>query len=700
MNFISKKQLNRLFARVHNKVLVTGFGILLLGSNSVFAGTLKDINFSALPGNKVQVVLQLDEAVSKPASFSTDNPARIVIDLENTSSALSKKAQNIGIGMARSVTAIEAGNKTRVVLNLVSAVGHSISTENNAVIIDISGGAGTGTNTLNTQITASDRVMGSEAANTVNAIDFRRGDKGKGEVVIGLSSADAIVDMKTEGGKLVLDVLGSRLEGDLARKLDVSDFATPVKSIETRGNGNSVRIVVDAVGDYDHLAYQLDNSYVLEVRPMSRKEVEQAKLDKRIFKGDRLSLNFQDIEVRSVLQLLADFTGLNMVVADTVQGNVTLRLKNVPWDQAMDIILRTKGLSMRQNDNVVLIAPTQEITNWEKNELEAKKEIRELAPVRSELIQINYAKAADMASLLKQEANQLLSERGNVTVDVRTNSILVQDTAEKLEEIRDLLAKLDVPVRQVMIESRIVSATDNFTKELGVRMGLRHDKNQADGDINHENLNVSGSIAGSIDRTTATPGDLLVNLAPSAAFGGIDFVLTRLGSHILALELEAMQAEDQGEIISSPRVITADKNTATIKEGVEIAYVSSDGDTVETAFKEAVLKLEVTPQITPDDRVLMDLNISKDAATVVANSSEPAIAKQEITTTVLVDNGETVVLGGVFERTKNTATSKIPVFGDLPYVGFLFRQRQQIDDNRELLIFVTPKIVKETLKLQ
>ena len=712
MNNFSTKQLNSSIAKMINGTLSLGLLVLLLlGSTNVLANTLKDISFSALPGNRVQVTLMLDEPVGKPASFSTDNPARIAIDLENTSSALPKKSKTIGIGMARSVTAIEAGNKTRVVLNLVSATSHSIRTENNLVVVDIGAGTGSGSSTASSQVTAvSASAAGAAGASSssVDGIDFRRGDEGKGEVIIKLSDDNAIVDMRTEGGKLVLEVLDSKLDGSLARKLDVADFATPVKSIETTSKGNNVRIEVDATGDYDHLAYQLDDSYVLEVRPMSKQEIEQAKQEKRIFTGDRLSLNFQDIEVRSVLQLLADFTGLNMVVSDTVTGNVTLRLKNVPWDQAMDIILRTKGLSMRQTDNVVLIAPTQEITSWEKNELEAKKEIRDLAPLRSELIQINYAKAEDMAALLKQEGNQLLTpERGNVTVDVRTNSLLVQDTGEKLEEIRELLSKLDIPVRQVMIESRIVSATDDFMKDIGVRFGMTQDKNQEIGASRFGTI--TGSLPGldwsgapaTVQPRLVDNGDLLVDLLPAASFGGIDFVLGNIGAHILSLELEAMQQEEKGEIISNPRIVTSDKNTAVIKEGVEIAYQSAaDGGGTDTEFKEAVLKLEVTPQITPDDRVLMELSISKDAATLVAGSVEPAISKQEVETTVLVDNGETVVLGGVFERTTNTAVGKVPVFGDLPYVGFLFRQTQTVNDNRELLIFVTPKIIRESLKLQ
>jgi len=506
--------------------------------------------------------------------------------------------------------------------------------------------------------------------------------------------------MRQEAGKVILDVIDSGLAANLSRKLDVSDFATPVKSIETRADGNNVRVQVESVGDYDHLGYQMNDTYVLEVRPMTKQEVELAQMEKTVFTGDRLSLNFQDIEVRSVLQLLADFTGLNMVVSDTVTGNVTLRLKNVPWDQAMDIILRTKGLSMRQTENVVLIAPTLEINSWEKSKLEAQKEIQELAPLRSELIQINYAKAANIAILLKQgtedEDNRLLSERGNVTIDERTNSVLVQDTADKIEEIRSLISKLDIPVRQVMIESRIVAADDTYSKDLGARLGLQQDEPITGGILEGADLSIDGSLAGNIDGSTA--GDLLVDLGTvGAATSGIDFVLATLGRHVLSLELTAMQEEGKGEIISSPRVLTADKSTATIRQGLEKKFETTSSNGTNTDFREAVLELKVTPQITPDDRVFMNLNISKNNFTGATGED---IAKREINTNLLVDNGETVVLGGVFEREKRNGTQKVPLFGDLPYVGFMFRQTSKVDDNRELLIFVTPKIVKETLTLK
>ncbi|MGD2117691.1 MAG: type IV pilus secretin PilQ [Chromatiales bacterium] len=690
--------------------------IVLILPLQAIANTLQDISYSALPGNSVQVVLTLQDPIEMPASFSTDNPARIAIDLENTESALQKKTQTIGVGMARSVTAIQAGNKTRVVLNLVSAVKHEIKTDDNRIVVNIGGGAGAGAATVNTQQTAEASLM-TDSSSNIAAIDFRRGDDGKGEVIVKLSDPNAVVDMRSEGGNLVLEVIETRLPEELARKLDVSDFATPVQSIETRSSGNNVRIEIVAIGDYDHLAYQLDDSYVLEVRPLTRQELEKLQQERRVFSGERLSLNFQDIEVRSVLQLLADFTELNMVVSDSVSGNLTLRLKNVPWDQALDIILKTKGLSMRKNENVVLIAPTQEITKWEKDELESQKQIEELAPLRMEIVRINYSNAEDVAQLLRSSGVDtgtvsstsrdpvsassssastvnLLSSRGEITVDTRTNSLLIMETAERLANIRELIAQLDVPVPQVMIESRIVVANNDYAKDIGARLGASLDEPFKEGILGNSTLDVSGALA----------GDLLVNLPQTLAQGSggaIDLVLARVGSHVLSLELTAMQQEGKGEIISSPRLITADQSRATIKQGVEIPYqeASSSGATT-VSFKEAVLQLDVTPHITPDDRVKMDLVISKDSPDFSrAVLNVPPVDTREIQTTVLVDNGETVVLGGVFERTKTNNTNRVPFFGDLPYVGFMFKQEQVNDENSELLIFVTPKILKETLTL-
>ncbi len=702
------------------KTISTGglFGLLAVTAFlpvTVMANVLRDITFSSLPGERVEVVLTTDAPVDSPLSFTTDNPARIAIDLPDTTSALDKKSKAIGVGVARSVTAIEAKGRTRVVINLLDAVPYTIDSNGNRLIVDISGGS-TGSTVSTTapapRVSASGKVS-SGAHKAIKGVDFRRGPDGEGRVEIDLEDPSTVVDMRQQGDQVILEFVDASIPDELARTLDVTDFATPVTRIETRPDGNNVRMAIAASGEYEHLAYQANNRYTVEFRPLSKAEKEALQKERLVYSGERLSLNFQDIEVRAVLQLLADFTGLNMVVSDTVTGRITLRLRNVPWDQAMDIILKTKGLSMRRTDNVILVAPTEEIAAREKLELESQQQIEELAPLRSELVQVNYAKASDLSVLLKSKENKLLSERGSVTIDERTNTLLIQDTAAKLDEIRDLVNKLDIPVRQVLVESRIVIANNDFAKDLGVKLGLSGvvQPDQLEGNT----LVVGGGLAGDLDATAvAGPfivtggGDnenLLVNLPQTLAAGSggaVNFVLGKAGAHLLRLELSAMQQEGKGEIVSSPRVITADQNTATIKQGVEIPYqqASSSGATA-VSFKEAVLQLEVTPHITPDDRVIMDLKVNKDSPDFSRSVlGVPPVDTRSLETSVLVDNGETVVLGGVFERNKSTSRSSVPFFGDLPAVGVLFRQEQQQDENSELLIFVTPKILKDTLAIR
>ena len=531
--------------------------------------------------------------------------------------------------------------------------------------------------------------------------------------MVTLSNPSTPVDVREEGGKIVVEAFKANVPSSLVQSLDVMDFATPITKVETRPFGENVKIEISPTGEYDYLAYQTNEIFTVEVRSLSSQEKEALQKERLIYTGERLSLNFQDIEVRAVLQLLADFTGLNLVTSDTVGGRITLRLKNVPWDQALDIILKSKGLSKRQVDNVIMVAPTEEVAAREQLELESQQKIEELAPLRSDFIQVNYAKAEDLATLLKSEENRLLSERGNVTVDVRTNTLLIQDTAGKLEDIRRLLQRLDIPVRQVLIESRIVIANNDFAKDLGVRFGTNFD-----GSFGDNFTLTGGSLPGYLDNTsdpaTFAPGfevnseggtnqeGLMVNLPVTAPSGGLNLLVGKVGTYLLQLELTAMQTEGRGELVSSPRLITSDQTQATIKQGVEIPYqeATSSGAT-KVAFKEALLKLDVTPHITPDDRVRMDLVISKDNpdfSRVVLGV--PPIDTRKIETTVLVDNGETVVLGGVFERTKTSNTEKVPFFGDIPYAGVLFRRNEKVDNNNELLIFVTPKILKETLTVR
>jgi type IV pilus assembly protein PilQ len=691
---------------------LSGLTALFLAT-SAWANTLQDISFSALPGNRVEITLKLAEPIADPASFATDNPARIAIDLPDTTSALAHKVTPIAVGAARSVTAIEAKDRTRVVVNLLDSVDHQVRSVGNTVQISIGGSGGAGT--MSTPKKAAVAVAPAKASGSskVDKIDFRRGADGEGKVIISLSDPSAVVDMRQQGQQVVLDLMNTRLPPELARTLDVVDFATPVTDIKTRPDGRNTRMTIDTHGEFEYLAYQANDTYTIEFRALTRAEQEAKRAAQKVYEGERLSLNFQDIEVRAVLQLLADFTGLNMVVSDTVGGRITLRLKNVPWDQAMDIILKTKGLSMRRNDNVILVAPTEEIAARERLELESQQQIQDLAPLRSELIQINYAKATDLAALLKSDANKLLSERGNVTIDDRTNTLLVQDTAAKLSEIRELVSKLDVPVRQVLIESRIVIANNDFAKDLGVKLGLG-----ASGRVDQNNVVVGGGLPGGLTNVSGIglPGvveggeadgeqSLLVNLPQTLAAGSggaVNLLIGKVGSYLLNLELSAMQQEGKGEIVSSPRVITSDQNKAVIKQGVEIPYqqATSSGAT-SVSFKEAVLQLEVTPHITPDDRVIMDLQVNKDNPDFTrAVLGVPPVDTRSLETSVLVDNGETVVLGGVFERTKSQTTNRVPFFGDLPYVGWAFKQNQVQDENSELLIFVTPKILKDTLTLR
>jgi len=704
--------------------------ILLLLITAVFSSAyamgnvvLQSIKSTTLPGNRIQVTLTASGPLMPPTSFTTDHPARIALDFAGMQSGLEKKTHPISVGMARSITAIEAGTRTRIVINLVASVPYNISLDGNQAVITIEGGNAdtkslTNLQTEQTQETTAVQISKTTKARSIENIDFRRGNAGEGRIMITLSDPSTLVDLREEGGHIVIDFLDTTLPQQLTRKYDVTDFATPVQTVEASPSNSNVSIEIFPTGDYEHLAYQTDQLYTVEVRPLSKAEKEKMEKEKLVFSGDRLSLNFQDIEVRSVLQLLADFTGLNMVTSDTVTGRITLRLKNVPWDQALDIILKTKGLSMRRTDKVILVAPTEEIAAREKLILESERQIEELAPLRAEFIQVNYAKAADLAALLKSEENRLLSERGNVTTDERTNTLLVQDTASKLEEVRQLVELLDIPIRQVLIESRVVIANDDFAKDIGVRLGFSRANITKGNEIEigggmpghiSDNLYDSGQhINTSVGiENPATTGNraLQVNLPQtlSATRGGaVNLLIGKLASYLLNLELSAMQQEGKGELVASPRVITSDQNKAVIKQGLEIPYeVRTSSGATTISFKEALLKLEVTPHITPDDRIIMDLIVNKDNPDYTrALLGIPPIDRRSVETSVLVENGETVVLGGVFERDKTANVERVPFFGDLPYVGFMFKQRFEKDDNKELLIFVTPKILKDTLSIR
>ncbi len=684
-------------------VLFTSFSVF---SGSTFAVSLDDVSFASLSGDRVQIKLTLSEALSAdPLNFTIDNPARIAVDFPNTTLNLADKSQTIGIGMANSLSAVEAAGRTRVVINLTRTVSYTMDVVGNTVTLNLDGGV---TNGVSNSASAGSSSSSVSSAGSIENIDFRRGENGEGRIIVKLSNASIPVDMGLEGGKVVLNFMNAQLPSNLDRKLDVIDFATPVKEIDTSANGNNVRMSITAVTeDYEHLAYQSEDQYIIEFKPLTKEEKEEQKKDKFGYTGERLSLNFQNIEVRAILQLIADFTGLNMVTSDAVSGNVTLRLKNVPWDQALDIILKSRGLGMRQSGNVIMVAPSEELAARERLELEASRQVEELAPLRTEFIQINYANAADLMGLIQDEENNLLSERGNVSIDERTNTLIIQDIASSLEAVRGLIAKLDVAVRQVLIESRIVNADESFAKDIGVRFGYSKNTGltgRTEGDS--PGVGVGGGQAGNVDYggTTAfndgTNENYIVDLpAVATDASALALAIGKVGSFLLQLELSALIAEGRGEDIASPRVITANQHEALIESGVQVPYqeASSSGAT-SVSFQDAVLSLRVTPQITPDDRIIMDLAVNQDTVGAEFNGV-PAINTRNVETQVLVENGETVVLGGVYTSSDTDSISRTPFFGDLPYVGFLFKRTSKNKTKSELLIFITPKILKDSLTI-
>ncbi|MEW6036817.1 MAG: type IV pilus secretin PilQ [Pseudomonadota bacterium] len=699
---------------------VIGLFALWWGWVALAAGAaLQSVDFTALPGENFQLRLSFDGPVPEPQSFTTEHPARIVLDLAGVRSGLDKKPIPVHQAGVETVQAIVAGGRTRVILNLSTAVPYTTRVDGRFLYVTLqSGKAGAGIDNMASRpvvVTERPAVSGPQVEN----VDFRRGEKGEGRLLVTLSDPNSVVSLREEGRSVIADLPGTSLPGRLARRLEVLDFATPVKWIEAMPVGRGTRLLITPVSDeYDYSSYQSGKLLTVELRPLSRGEKEEAKKRRRVFTGDRLSLNFQDIPVRNVLQVLADFTNLNIVASDSVQGNVTLRLNEVPWDEALDLVLKAKGLGKRQeaNSNIIRVAPMDEINRIERDELEAMKVVEDLEPLRTEIIQINYTKADDIKKVImgtteKAEKSitrpesltggpavasteaydvtqSILSGRGNVTTDPRTNQLIVQDTPRNLERIRELVRQLDKPVRQVMIESRVVIANVDFLRELGAKLDFRPK------DWTSTVLPPSGSMA--------NLGVDLARLTTLSPYGTAQYVVS-MGDYLLDLELSAAQKEGRGEIVANPRVLTADQSKAKIMQGVELPYqitqAASTGGGLpvqNVAFKPAVLELDVTPHITPDDHILMDLMIKKDDKGELTPNGNFAIEKREIDTVAQVANGETVVLGGVYEGTRRNNTDKVPFFGDLPGIGFMFRRNSVEDKKKELLIFITPKIVKQT----
>ena len=667
---------------------------------SAAGNAITEINYSSLPGDRVQIKMSLENAASEPGSFTIDSPARIAFDFPDTKIKLPSRSQNIGIGVARSISTVEAGGRTRVVLNLSRLVTYNTVVDGNDVIVTLGGSP-------STTLAKSTKRKSSSVKTTdtnIKNIDFRRGEKGEGRIIIDLADPNTPVDLKTRGEQITVTITDSAISSELERRLDVIDFGTPVKTIDAFNQNGNVKIIITGLGEFEQLAYQADNSFTIDVKPIVKESAAEKQKKKFAFKGERLSLNFQSIEVRAVLQLIADFTDLNLITSDTVSGNVTLRLKNVPWDQALDIILRSKGLAMVKDGNVISVAPAEEVAARAKLD----QTIEAQAPLISDSIQINYAKASDFTKLLKTKDNSLLSERGSVSVDDRTNQLLIRDTAANIAAITNLIQQLDIPVRQVLIESRIVLATNDFSKELGVRFGVSN-VNTTTGAGYTDTVGTSGTAAAAesarLGFTPTQPGRYNVNLPVStlaASAGSIGIALARLPfGTLIDLELSAAQTEGRSETISSPRVITSDQSEASIETGTEIPYAEASSSGAATvSFKKAVLSLKVTPQITPDDRIIMDLEVNKDSPDFAnITAGVPPIKTQAVKTNVLVDNGETIVLGGVYEQTKANNVQRVPFFGDLPLIGFLFRSNFEQNNKSELLIFVTPKLLKSSAKL-
>jgi type IV pilus assembly protein PilQ len=691
-------------------------------STSLMAIELKGLQVAELPGERAEVRLQFSGPPAEPQGYSIDQPARVVLDFPDVQNLLERKQFPISIGSIESALVMTGGNRTRLIINMAQLSAYETRIEGNELILQI-GGEAEAADVVRTEVGAvggaDDESVAtrefSDTDATIENIDFRRGEAGEGRVIINLSDPSVGIDVQEVASGVKINFLNTALPTELQRKLDVIDFATPVSYVSASMEGDNTVLSIDASGDYDYLAYQADNEYVVSVKPLTLAE-QKEKREKFAYVGEKLSLNFQDIEVRSVLQIIADFNDLNLVASDTVTGSITLRLDSVPWDQALDLVLKTKGLDKRQIGNVLLVAPAAEIAERERQELATQRQLQELAPLRTEYIRVRYANAGELFNLFagsggggagspdSGSTGSILSERGSAIVDERTNSIILTDTEDKIREFRELIERVDIPIRQVMIEARIVIANTDFQKELGVNWGVaavsvRDDKVYEAAGSKEALDSDPGSPAevflggGTMDIVENTVVDLGVfDPAGSLAMAviGEDFMLD--------LELSALESNGYAEIVSQPKVITGDKQQATISSGTEIPYqeASASGATT-TSFKEAVLKLDVTPQITPDGNVIMDLIINQDSVGAVTATGVPTIDTTELVTQVLVADGQTIVLGGIFQTEQVTSVRKVPLLGDVPYLGKLFRTDIKTENKSELLIFITPRIMNAKL---
>lgn len=716
-----KKRVGSLGAIAHQTLRCAIFAGALAASSIALAqeNVIQSISANQ-QGSNVIVKVTLKNPVTKPPiGFSITSPARIALDFASTENAIGKSIQEIGLGDVRNVNVVQAGDRSRLVFNLTRPLNYATAIEDNTVIvaIDGSGGPATAVNSSGLPIQNVQAVTGKQA---IRDIDFRRGVAGEGRIVVDLPSNQIAVDVKQQGQSIVVDFLKASLPEVLRRRLDVTDFGTPVTIVTATPQGDNVRLVIEPKGLWEHSAYQSDSQLVIEVKPI-KEEPNKLAQGTQGYRGEKLSLNFQNVEVRAVLQVIADFTGLNIITSDSVGGNLTLRLKDVPWDQALDIVMQAKGLDMRKNGSVLWIAPKDELLTKEKLELEQKAQIAELEPLKTETYQLNYQKAESFKLVFGLDGsgdgkNRILSKRGSAVIDPRTNQLFVTDIASKLEEIRKLVQKTDIASRQVLIEARIVEADDKFSKNLGAKLGFTDLRTLRGGTTgfrlspnNSTRAAVTGNLTGVGEQTGQVEEEgrgynnsQFINL-PAAGLNGLDAgslaisLFSAAANRFLNLELSALEADGKGKIISSPRVVTADQLKALIEQGTELPYqVATSSGATSIAFRKANLRLEVTPQITPDGNVILDVDVNKDSVGQETRAGF-AIDTKHVKTQVLVENGGTVVLGGIFQQVERDSVTKVPLFGDIPVLGHLFKSTARTNDKTELLIFITPKIVTDRL---
>ena len=720
--------LNRPRWRAWGGAVALGAALVILGIGQALAQAANSIEgLTVSKGSSGRTVVRFTlkaPLANPPAGFAINNPPRIALDFPETGNGLGRSAQEVGDAALRSVNVVQAGNRTRVVFNLNKPQTFETQIEGNAVVVTLTEQAGLAADTPTVSRFAEARP--GEATHVLRDVDFRRGKNGEARVIVDLSDNTTGIDIRQQGKVLIVDFIKTTLPRNLERRLDVGDFATPVVSVDTFSQGGNARMVIEPKGLWEHSAYQTDNRFIVEIKPIQEDPNKLTQGTRAGYKGEKLSLNFQNVEVRAVLQVIADFTGLNIITSDTVTGSLTLRLKDIPWDQALDIIMQTKGLDMRKNGNVVLIAPREELAVKEKQQLEAQQQISDLEPLQTEMFQLNYQKADAVQKLLSDKDGKFLSKRGNAVVDARTNILFVQDTTARLEEVRRLIRQIDIIVRQVVIESRIVIADDKFSRQLGVRFGMQTgftlNKRYAGGfggSLSTQPVVTCTGTTCTRETRTQTPFELAsgiasagysdtpqlnVNLPVPSPAGQVALTLINLGSgNLINLELSALEGDSRGKVVSSPRVVTADNQKASIEQGTEIPYVTpGTGNSPATVqFKKAVLRLDVTPQITPDNRIIMTVEIRKDSVgqfvPVAGGGFVPSIDTKNVITQIAVNNGDTAVIGGIYEETVNNDVTKVPFLGDLPVLGYLFKTTNKNIEKSELLIFLTPRVVKESV---